>query len=234
MGRSPRTWKVLLSLVPVAVTFTATPAAAAPAGHGAPGGPGPDSYISFRDGRGYFPLVEDGKAAPLVVSGSDHPGVVRVVGDLRADVERVTGVKPAVARDTAPSGTDVVLIGTIGRSPLIDGLVASGRLDVTGIAGKWETTLEQVVEDPLPGVRRAFVIAGSDQRGTIYGAYDVSKNIGVSPWHWWDDVPSRQRAAVYVKPGRHTQGTPAVKYRGFFINDENPALGRWAPKQFGP
>ena len=76
-----------------------------------------------------------------------------------------------------------------------------------------------------PGVRRAFVIAGSDQRGTIYGAYDVSKQIGVSPWYWWDDVPARHRDALYVLPGRHTQGTPTVKYRGFFINDENPALG---------
>lgn len=181
MGRSPRTWKVLLALVPVAVAFTATPAAAAPEGHGAPGRPGPDSYISFRDGRGHFPLVEDGRAAPLMVSGSDHPGVVRVAGDLQADIERVTGVEPAVTRDTAPSGRDVVIIGTIGKSPLVDALVASGKLDVRGIAGKWETTLEQVVDKPLPGVRRAFVIAGSDQRGTIYGAYDVSKNIGVSP-----------------------------------------------------
>ncbi|WP_433473922.1 glycosyl hydrolase 115 family protein [Spirillospora sp. CA-142024] len=233
MGGSPRMWKVLLTLVPTVVAFTAAPAAArAPARPGQ--GQDPASYISFRDGRGYFPLVEEGKAAPLVVSAADHAGVVRVVGDLRSDIERVTGVKPAVARDGAPSGQDVVIVGTIGQSPLIDRLVKSGKLDVKGIAGKWETTLEQVVDHPMPGVRRAFVIAGSDQRGTIYGAYDVSKNIGVSPWYWWDDVPSRHRGAVYVKPGRHTQGTPAVKYRGFFINDENPALGRWAPKQFGP
>ena len=88
--------------------------------------------------------------------------------------------------------------------------------------------------NPLPGVDRAFVIAGSDQRGTIYGAYDVSKQIGVSPWHFWDDVPARHQNALYVLPGRHTQGTPKVKYRGFFINDENPALGRWAPAYFGP
>lgn len=58
-------------------------------------------------------------------------------------------------------------MGTLGHSPVIDRLVSAGRLDVRGIAGKWETSLEQVVEHPLPGVRRAFVIAGSDQRGTI-------------------------------------------------------------------
>ena len=127
-----------------------------------------------------------------------------------------------------------MILGTLGRSPLVDELVAAGKLDVRGIAGKWETSLEQVVENPMPGVRRAFVIAGSDQRGTIYGAYDVSKQIGISPWQFWDDVPARHRDALHVLPGRHTQGTPKVKYRGFFINDENPALGRWAPRHFGP
>ncbi|MFG2085467.1 glycosyl hydrolase 115 family protein [Spirillospora sp. NPDC048824] len=237
MGRPHRTWTLLLALIPTAIAFTAQPAAALPTAHGGHGWDrpaDPSSYISFRDGRGYFPLVAGGKAAPLVVSDADHPGVVRAAGDLRADIERVTGERPALSTGgDVPSGRTAVVIGTIGESPLIDRLIASGKLDVKGIAGKWETTLEQVVDHPVPGVRRAFVIAGSDQRGTIYGAYDVSRNIGVSPWYFWDDVPSRHRDEVYVKPGRHTQGTPAVKYRGFFINDENPALNRWAPKFFG-
>ncbi|MFD0856652.1 glycosyl hydrolase 115 family protein, partial [Actinomadura adrarensis] len=155
------------------------------------------------------------------------------MGDLRDDIQRVTGVRPAVSTDRVPEADEVVLIGTIGKSPLIDGLVRSGKLNVAGIAGKWETSLQQVVDKPMRGVDRAFVIAGSDQRGTIFGAYDVSKHAGVSPWYWWDDVPARQSDSLYVKPGRHTQGTPAVKYRGFFINDENPALGRWARNYFG-
>ncbi len=83
-------------------------------------------------------------------------------------------------------------------------------------------------------MRRALVIAGSDQRGTIFGAYDVSKEIGVSPWHFWDDVEPRHVDELFVLPGRHTQGTPKVKYRGFFINDENPATGTWAPEFLGP
>jgi hypothetical protein len=191
------------------------------------------SYVVTTPRPGAFPLVAGGSAAPLVVSGADRPGVVRVVGDLRDDIERVTGVRPAVSLDRVPRGSAPVLVGTIGESPLIDDLVDRGKLDVRGIEGRWETSLQQVVEHPLPGVRRALVIAGSDQRGTIYGAYDVSREIGVSPWYWWDDVPARHSGALYVLPGRHTQGTPAVKYRGFFINDENPALGRWAPTQFG-
>ncbi|MGW3265796.1 glycosyl hydrolase 115 family protein [Streptomyces sp. NPDC001056] len=195
----------------------------------------PGSYITTSRGAGTFPLVENGRAAPLVVSADDHPGVVRAAGDLRDDLERVTGVKPALSQDTLPAGRrDIVLIGTIGKSPLIDKLVAAGKLDVTGIAGKWETSLEQVVDNPLPGIDRAFVIAGSDQRGTVYGIYDVSRGIGVSPWYWWADATPSHQDLLHVLPGRHTQGTPAVKYRGFFINDENPELGTWAPAYFGP
>ncbi|WP_237313381.1 glycosyl hydrolase 115 family protein [Streptomyces sp. AMCC400023] len=198
------------------------------AGEGLPGGlrvTDPGAYLSFAPVPGVFSLV----GAPVVVSPEDHPGVVRVAGDLRDDIERVTGVRPGseVARE-------VVLVGTIGRSPLIDGLIDAGKLDVDGVRGKWETSLQTVVERPMPGVRRAFVIAGSDPRGTIFGAYDVSYGLGVSPWYWWDDVPPVRREAVYVRPGRFSQGTPAVTYRGVFINDENPALGTWAPAYFGP
>ncbi|MEV6803744.1 glycosyl hydrolase 115 family protein [Streptomyces sp. NPDC051132] len=210
------------------------PASQAASGSGPGRGPGsgsgeglrvtdPGSYISFTGG--VFSLV----GAPVVVSPEDHPGVVRVAGDLRDDLARVTGVRPGTTIGRFP-----VLLGTIGRSPLIDGLIRSGKLDVTGISGRWETSLQTVVERPLPGVERAFVIAGSDPRGTIFGAYDVSYGIGVSPWHWWDDVPPARREAVWVKPGRFTQGSPAVKYRGVFVNDENPALGTWAPAYFGP
>jgi hypothetical protein len=124
-------------------------------------------YVSTARAPGSFPLVADGRAAPLVVSAQDHPGVVRVVGDLQADVERVTGVKPAIAAE--PEGAPVI-VGTIGKSPLIDRMIEAGTLDLTGIGGRWETSLEQVVEHRLPGVDRALAIAGADQRGTIQPA----------------------------------------------------------------
>ncbi|WNI26240.1 glycosyl hydrolase 115 family protein [Streptomyces sp. ITFR-16] len=208
---------------------------AAATGHGPSARPAdPGSYISFTAGPGTFPLVRNGRAAPVVVSDRDWAGVVRVAGDLRDDIERVTGVRPALSHGAVPGGREITLIGTVGRSPLIDRLIADGKLDVSSIRGKWETSLQTVVDRPLPGVDRAFVIAGSDQRGTVFGTYDVSRGIGVSPWYWWDDVVPVHRDEIHVLPGRHTQGTPAVKYRGFFINDENPALGTWAPAHFGP
>jgi hypothetical protein len=228
-----RTFLKLVASVTAGTAVAPAIASTALADQGTPSAD-PDGYLTTSPGSGRFPLVAGGKAAPLVVSGSDYPGVVRVVNDLRTDIESVTGVRPVVSVDQIPPHDEIVLIGTLGRSPLIDKLVSAGKLDVSGIAGRWETSLEQVVDHPLPRVGRAFVIVGSDQRGTIFGAYDVSKGIGVSPWYWWDDVPPRHASELYVLPGRHTQGTPAVKYRGFFINDENPDLGTWAPAYFGP
>ncbi len=200
----------------------------------APASPAAGSFIAPYGGAGRFPLVADGRAAALVVNSADYPGVQRAVGDLQNDIASVTGVRPAVSTDRIPSGALPVLIGTLGHSPLIDGLVAAGRLDVSGVAGRWETSVQQVVANPAPGVARALVIAGSDQRGTIYGIYEVSRQIGVSPWYWWDDVAPLHQDELFVLPGRHSQGTPAVKYRGFFINDENPNLGGWGPAYFGP
>ncbi|WP_410632415.1 glycosyl hydrolase 115 family protein [Amycolatopsis sp. cmx-4-83] len=173
-----------------------------------------------------FPLVSRGKAATIVVAPGDLPGVRRVAGDLAADVERVTGVRPAVS-DVVPEHGPVVLVGTLGHSPLVDDLVRAGRLDVRDIAGKWETSLSQVVDGRL-------VLTGSDQRGVIYGVYEVSRRIGVSPWYWWADVPPRRQAELHLPGERFSLGTPYVKYRGFFVNDENPALGTWAPEYFGP
>ncbi|GAB2988133.1 glycosyl hydrolase 115 family protein [Amycolatopsis acidiphila] len=211
-----------LTAVVAPVPSTAAPAAPA------------DDFVVHDPGPGRFPLAAQGRTTPIVVSGGDYEGVAHAAADLQGDLQRVTGTRPVLSVDTVPSVREVVLIGTLGHSPLVDDLVRTGKLDVGGIAGKWETSLQQVVENPMPGVRRALVVAGSDQRGTIYGGYEISRQIGVSPWYWWDDVPAAHQNELYVLPGRHSQGTPAVEYRGFFLNDENPALGRWAPGYFGP
>ncbi|MHA6249050.1 glycosyl hydrolase 115 family protein [Pontibacter sp. CAU 1760] len=192
------------------------------------------TYVSTEKDAGSFPVAAEGKAAPLVVSDQDYPGVVRVAKHLQADIKRVTNLEPQLTvGKKAPKAKEIILVGTLGKSPLIDKLVHDKKLDVAGIAGRWETSLIQVVEKPMRGVDRALVIAGSDKRGTIYGMYDLSDEMGVSPWYWWADVPVKKKDNVYVLPGRHTQGEPAVKYRGFFINDEAPALSGWSKEKFG-
>ncbi len=194
---------------------------------------GEPRYVAATSSSGSFELAQTGSVAPLLVSAADWPGVMLAAADLRDDLRRVTGIAPPLLRDRVRHAADVVLIGTIGKSPLIDNLVRQGRLDVSGIAGKWEAEVTTVVNHPMPGVRRALVIAGADKRGTIFGIYDLSEQIGVSPWYWWADVCVPHRETLYVPPGRYVQATPAVKYRGIFLNDEAPALSGWTQEKFG-
>ena len=191
------------------------------------------SYVSTQKKPGTFTLCAGGRCAPLVVSAQDHPGVLRVVRHLQTDIGRVTRMEPEIVIDQIPRAGEIVLIGTLGRSPLIDELVESGKIDLDDLSGKWEMFITQIVEKPFPGVGRALVIAGSDKRGTLFGMFDLSKEIGVSPWVWWADVPVVHRPDLYVIPGRHTLGEPAVRYRGIFLNDEEPCLGRWAVANYG-
>jgi hypothetical protein len=115
----------------------------------------------------------------------------------------------------------------VGKSKIIDDLVKAGKLDVSGIKGKWEAFSSSVVESPVAGCAKALVIAGSDPRGTIYGIYDVSEQIGVSPWYFFADVPTKQHKEIYVLPGTKVQPSPSIKYRGVFLNDEQPGLTNW-------
>jgi hypothetical protein len=179
-----------------------------------------------------FPLVTADRAAPLWYDANDHPGVLRALGDLAADVERVTGRRPA-ASTACPAHAQPVIIGTVGKSAVIDSLVTAGKLDASDLTGKWESFVITTVADPVPGVKRALVIAGSDKRGTIYGIYELSEQLGVSPWYWWADVPVKKRARAYVLPGRYASGEPAVRYRGIFLNDEAPCLTGWTNEKFG-
>jgi Glycosyl hydrolase family 115/Gylcosyl hydrolase family 115 C-terminal domain len=190
-------------------------------------------YVETSKTSGNFVIVSEKQASPIYVDANDDAGVVRAVKDLQADIERVTGCMPTVAEQSDPHAPAIILVGTLGRSSAIDRLVREGKIDVSAITGKWESFLIQTIANPLPGVSSALVIAGSDRRGTIYGVYDLSEQIGVSPWYWWADVPVHHQDVLTVKPGTYMQGPPAVKYRGIFLNDEAPALTGWVKEKYG-
>jgi len=211
-----------LAAVLLSAVSSASPSLGLPVGIVAGASPSADS----------FPLVTASSVAPLWYDAADWPGVVRAVGDLQGDIERVTSRKPTVSSER-PSSPAVVIVGTLGKSAAIDALVAAGKLDASDLRGKWESFVIATVSDPVPGVARALVIAGSDKRGTIYGIYEISRQIGVSPWYWWADAPVTRREQIYLKSGVYASGEPKVKYRGIFINDEAPALRLWAQEKFG-
>lgn len=191
-------------------------------------------WVGEQPGNGDFPLVRDGRTAAIVVSADDFKVVSIAANDLAADIERVTSLRPVVRPDTAGLAGPAVLVGTLGHSPVIDGLAAAGKLDVAALRGAWESFIITTVADPFPGVPSALVIAGSDRRGTAFGVYELSQAIGVSPWYWWADVTPAKKTALFVAAGTRRFGPPSVQYRGIFLNDEDWGLQPWAAKTFEP
>lgn len=179
-------------------------------------------------------LFDGTKAAPIFVDTNVSAAVQRAANDLAEDFARVTGVKPEMEGQISPDKNVRLIIGTLGQSKLVDRLSTQGKLDTSGISGQWESYILQVVTNPLPNIGRALVIAGSDRRGTIFGIYQLSAMIGVSPWYWWADVPVPKKKMLALSGDLIKQGPPGVKYRGFFINDEDWGLNPWASKTFDP
>ncbi len=192
------------------------------------------SWVDSREQVGDFPLVTKQKLAPIVVAPEDFKVVQIAAQDLAADIARVTGREPVVQSSLQDVKAPAVLVGTLGKSPIIDNLVAAGKLDVSALRGAWESFLIATVEAPQAGIERALVIVGSDRRGTAFGVYELSQAIGVSPWYWWADVVPEKKSALFINAGTHRFGPPSVKYRGIFINDEDWSLQVWAAKNFEP
>ncbi|KAK3116858.1 hypothetical protein LTR53_002352 [Teratosphaeriaceae sp. CCFEE 6253] len=206
-------------------------------------------------------LASGGAAVQIMAAQDDWPAVLRVCDDLATDFGRVTGTTGTVSllkNGTAPSLDSsmifnvtgkstyqmggggysakggVIIAGTIGNSTIIDDLVKAGKIDVSAIEGTWEACVSAIVTDPMPGVSRAMVIAGSNRRGTVYGLYSVSEQIGVSPWYYWADSPPQKHASIFAANITVVQKSPSVKYRGFFLNDEAPALTGYIMAKFPP
>lgn len=192
-----------------------------------------DRWVSFQPDGGSFALVTpQSKSFAIWCDGAEHKGVLRAVGNLQADFERVTAAKPRLVTE---AGKDVrIVVGSWDKSPLVRRLMKAAGIEAGVLEGKNEKFLITTLRAPLPeSEEEILLIAGSDKRGTIYGIYELSARIGVSPWYWWMDVPAEQHDAIHIKRGVYTDGEPAVKYRGLFINDEWPCLGSWATAKFG-
>ena len=150
---------------------------------------------------------------------NEHSCVQIAAENLLSDFEKVTGKKA-----TKSANEVEVLIGTVGVNSQIDQWVKQGML--RDLKGKTEKYIIKTIGNQL-------VVAGSDKRGTVYGIYELSKQIGISPWYYWADVPVDKHTYLYIKKGEYTDGEPAVRYRGLFLNDEAPCLTTWVKNTFG-
>ncbi|KAJ0341262.1 hypothetical protein COL922a_002499 [Colletotrichum nupharicola] len=165
----------------------------------------------------------------ILLSSNETTAVKRAATSLSIDFGRVLGKNSTIVYDTFNTSTTfpVLVIGTLGHSPLL-------KLHNSSIQGEWESYTHEVTMNPFPGISSALSVVGSDKRGTVYGIYALSEQIGVSPWHFWADVPVTPLPSLHLSPTGtiHTQGPPSVKYRDIFINDEETCLTSWARARF--
>ena len=176
-----------------------------------------------------FCIANKGITADIIVDENDWKGVIRAAHDLGDDVRKVTGFSSQLSLQSSDSPwmkqPKSIIVGTIGKSRIIDSIIKQKKLDVRKVKGQWESYIIDVVDGNL-------VIAGSDKRGTIYGIYNMSERIGVSPWYWMADAPVAHKDTLYYDSGCFIQPSPKVKYRGIFINDEWPSFGTWCNNHF--
>ena len=175
-------------------------------------------FVSFEKGDLF--LTEG--TVSIGIDAADAKAVAIAAQTLAADFGRVTGRQAQVV-NTADAR---ILVGTIGKSSFIDQLVKQKKIDGSLLKGKREKYIITMTDGQL-------VIAGSDRRGTVYGIYELSEQMGMSPWYYWADVPVEQHQRIYINNGVYTDGEPAVEFRGIFLNDEAPCLTSWVKNTFG-
>ena len=169
-----------------------------------------DVFVDFE--RGDWQLNAGGRVT-IFVAPDEERGVMRAAQSLKTDLERVCGARVEFVEKAADAR---IVAGTAGKL----------KMYKKELAGK----NEQYMLDARDG---QLSIVGSDRRAAIFGIYELSRQIGVSPWYFWADAPVARHDAIYINNGVRTDGEPAVKWRGLFLNDEAPCLTSWVKNTYG-
>ncbi|KAF2739667.1 hypothetical protein EJ04DRAFT_548968 [Polyplosphaeria fusca] len=183
-----------------------------------------ESFIDFSSSNGSFNIAD----APIVSDSGDFKAIHIALNSLRDDLQQITGSRPLLTNFTAnatETSRNAIIVGSV-NSSMIQSISAASAFDVSDIKG-WEVFKTAVVTNPIPGIDRALVIAGSDRRGTVFGIHTLAEQCGQSPYHWFSDVVPKKHGAIFALPKTTIHGPPSVRYRGLFINDEEPALTAW-------
>ena len=180
-----------------------------------------------------FALVKPGAVTFIYTDSTDQNTVQKAASLFAADLTAVTGQTVVIVHTIPAKAASLVIIGSAEHASAIRQLVKAGKITLSKMAHQWEAFQLQTVAKPFKGIENALVITGSDRRGTTYGVFELSRQIGVSPWYWWADVPVKKHASLFIKKSIVINDQPKVKYRGIFINDEAPALSGWTKEKFG-
>ncbi len=193
------------------------------------------AQINIRDehGKNTFSIAGQKAIADILYDTSDFTLVQKAAGFLADDIKKVTGRMPKVTSSPDAPGKNIIIVASLGHNSLIDQLIKAKKFNADVLKGQWERFIIQTIKKPFSGVDNALIILGSDRRGAAYGVFSISKEIGVSPLHWWADVPAMKHDQLFLENVRYVSKSPTVKYRGIFINDEAPALYNWAQEKFG-
>ena len=162
----------------------------------------PGLTVKYYSSNTDFPVVDAGKPVPLLTDSLDAEVVGIAARAVAQDIGLISGTIPKVIYEPLSAGKNIIVAGTIGHSKFIDELIASNRIDVTSIQGKWEAHQLEVIMSPFQGIDKALVIVGSDRRGTAYGLFELSRLLGVSPWVWWADVLPERHKNLYLTAGK--------------------------------
>ena len=190
------------------------------------------NIITGKSAASNYPLITASQSATIYTDEADDWLVQKSATLLQEDIEKVTGKKLEITHQITAPSKNLIIIGSIGHSALLQQLIVAKKISDT-IKGKWDAYQIQTVQSPMKGIDNALVIMGSNKRGAAFGVFEIAKQAGVSPWYWWADVPVKKKAALYVNKTASVSEAPTVKYRGIFINDEAPAFSGWTKEKFG-
>lgn len=164
-------------------------------------------------------VLQSGRPVAIACSGSEAPVVRTSLDLLSRDLQTVLSATAHIDTNTGN-----ILVGTIGRSKLIE----QAGIDISALKNKKQAFMLAVSEDGK------LVVAGSDSHGTAYGILEISRLLGVSPWEWWADVTPEKKEMFCLSSNFRELQSPSVEYRGIFINDEDWGLMPWSNKTYEP
>lgn len=167
-------------------------------------------------------VFESGKAVKIRCVKGESEAVMRAAKNLRCDIEGIFGCKAEIVQISVADIQHVLKGSNSEADIIISTKEVYACIEDESALGKWEgyAICEKC---------GSLFICGADKRGTIFGIYELSKRIGVSPWYYFADVPYKKKDRYVIPDGFKTVDYPSVQYRGIFLNDEEE-LENWAIK----